>query len=148
MLDLELKGTKKIVVETFDNNFHTFQLVDDADRPYFTLESCPNHIIRLLIKPDLWVYFENGGYEHGVRLLKPLDYRVKKVLAREFLIDPSIFHFLVNHKLISYSKGMADLYQLPIAYSRDIQYHHNDYKRKEQGRKEKVLTKLRTGDFN
>ncbi len=148
MLDSKLEGTKTIVVETFDDNCHVFQVVEDADKPYLILENCPNRITHLLIKPDLWAYFENVGYEHGVCLLKPLDCQAKKVLAREFLIDPSIFHFLVNHKLISYSKGMADLYQLPVAYSRDIKYHHNDYKRKEQGRKEKVLAKFKTGDFN
>lgn len=148
MLDENLRSTNALVVETFDNNCHVFEFVSDMDRPYLILENDSKHITQLVIKPDLWVYFENGGYEHGTKLLKPLDCQAKKVLAKDFFIDPAIFHSLVNYKLISYSKAMADLYQLPVAYSRDIGYHHNDYKRKEPGKKEKVLAKLREGSFN
>lgn len=148
MLDENLRGSNALVVETFDENNHVFYLVKGPVKLYLQFENDCRYITKLVLKPDLWVFFEDGGYEHGSSLLKPLDPDLKKVLAKNYYIDPSIFHSLVNHKLITYSKAMADLYQLPIVYSFDIKYHHNDYKRQEEGKKEKVLERLRTGKFN
>lgn len=148
MLDETLRGTNALVVETFDENCHVFYLVEKEKNFFLQLENTSNYIKKLIMKPDFWILFEEDGYEHGTRLLKPLDSSQKKVLAKNYYIDPSIFHCLINHKLIAYSKAMADLYQFPIIYSSDIQYHHNDYKRQEVNKKEKVLEKLRKGIFN
>lgn len=146
MLDKNLIGTKVIVVETFDKNCHVFYLIKDNDHYYLQLENNSKLINRLIIKPDLWVFYKDGGYDQGTKLLKPLDTFEKKVLAMNYYIDPEIFHILINNYLISYSKAMADLYQLPIAYSRDIKYHHADYKRTKN--KKLVLEKMKNGNFN
>ena len=146
MLDETLRSTNALVVETFDENCHVFYLVSKEEKLFLQLENTSNYIKRLIIKPDLWVFFEEAGYEHGTRLLKPLNSDLKKILAKNYYIDPDIFYKLIDHKLISYSKAMADLYDLPVAYSRDIKYHHNDYKR--TGNRQKVLQKLRQGYFN
>ena len=148
MLDETLRGTNALVVETFDENCHIFYLVEREKKFFLQLENTSNYIKKLIMKPDLWIFFEEDGYEHWTRLLKPLDSSQKNVLAKNYYIDPTIFHTLINYKLISYSKAMADLYDLPIVYSRDIGYHHNDYKRQRNSKKEKVLEKLRSGKFN
>ena len=146
MLDETLSGSNMIVVDTFDYNSHLFQLVFDDDKYYLKSEYSPRYISKLIIKPNLWVFFKDGGYEEGVKLLKPVDLNRKKVLAMNFNIDPTIFNILVENNIISYSTAMADLYNLPVSYSRDREYHHNDYKRTKT--KEKILTKLKSGIFN
>lgn len=146
MLDDNLRGTKILLAETFDNNSHIFYLVKNEDTYYLQYENIPKLITKLVIKPDLWAFYKDGGYEHGVHLLKPIITSKNKVLVMNYYIDPGIFHILVNQGLISYSKAMADLYQLPIAYSRDIKYHHADYKRSKN--KELVLERMRNGLFN
>ena len=146
MLDEELRGTNAMIVETFDNNNHVFYYVEENGLHYFKMEGDSRLITRLIIKPDLWAFFKNGGYEHGVKLLKPVITSNKKTLAMNFYIDPNIFYTLVSDGLISYSKAMADLYDLPPAYSSDVKYHHNDYKRTKN--KELVLSKMRQGIFN
>lgn len=146
MLDENLRGTNALVVETFDENCHVFNLVEKGNAFFLQLENMPIAIQRLIIKPQLLAFFVDEGIEYGSYLLKPLNFYVKKNLARNYYIDPMIFHTLVNYKLISYSKAMADLYELPAAYSRDIKYHHNDYKR--TCNKQQVLQKLRQGHFN
>lgn len=145
MLDENLRGTNALVVETFDDNCHVFHLVEKKDTLFLQLENTTSYINKLIIKPDLWIFFDEG-YEHGTRLLKPLNPNLKKILAKNYYIDPTIFHILINHELISYSKAMADLYDLPVAYSRDIKYHHKDYKNTRN--KQQVLQKLRQGHFN
>lgn len=146
MLDQELRGTNALIVETFDNNSHVFYCIEEDGLHYFKMEGDSRLITRLIIKPDLWVFFKNGGYDHGVSLLKPIIPSIKKNLAMNFYIDPDIFDDLIKDGLISYSKAMADLYNLPISYSRDIQYHRNDYKRTKN--KEMVLSKMKQGVFN
>lgn len=146
MLDETLSGTNMLVVDTFDYNSHLFQLVFDNNKYYLKSEYDPRLITKLIIKPNLWVFFKDGGYEEGTTLLKPVDLNKKKVLAMNFSIDPSIFELLVNNDIISYSKAMADLYNLPVAYSRDVKYHHNDYKRTKT--KQLVLNKQKRGIFN
>lgn len=146
MLDECLRGTNTIVVETFDYNCHVFNLVNDNDKFYIQYEKDLRLISKLVIKPDLWVFYKDGGYEHGVNLLKPLNLKAKKVLASEFYIDPDIFDYLISNELISYSKAMADLYDFEPEYSRDYNYHRRDYKHKKN--KDVVLKKLRLGQFN
>lgn len=146
MLDETLRGMNALVVETFDENCHVFYLVKKKDKFFLQLENTTSYIKKLIMKPDSWIFFEENGYEHGTRLLRPLDSSQKKILAKNYYIDPAIFHTLIDHKLISYSKAMADLYDLPVAYSRDIKYHCNDYKH--TNNKQKVLRKLRQGHFN
>lgn len=146
MLDETLRGTNALVVETFDDNCHVFYLIKRENKLFLQLENTSTYIKKLIIKPDLWIFFEKSGYEHGTRLLRPLNQKEKKILAKNYYIDPGIFPTLVSYELISYSKAMADLYDLPIIYSRDIKYHHNDYKR--TGNKQMVLQKLRQGYFN
>ena len=146
MLDDILRGTNVIVVETFDHNYHVFSLIKDNQQFFLQLKSNPKLITKLVIKPDLWVFFKEGGYEHGVKLLKPIDQNMKKVLAKDYLIDPDIFDLLIQNNLISYSKAMADLYELPNMFCRDIKYHSNDYKRSKS--KELTLMRMKHGIFN
>ena len=146
MLDEELRGTNALIVETFDSNNHVFYHIEKDGRHYFKMEDDSKLITRLIIKPDLWAFFKNGGYEHGVKLLKPIINSKSKVLASNYYFDPNMFNVLVSCGLITYSKAMADLYDLPVSYSYDIKYHHNDYKRTKN--KELVLGKMRQGIFN
>lgn len=146
MLDENLRGTNMIVVDTFDYNSHVFELILKNSNHYLKFEQNENLIKRLIIKPDFWVYFQDGGYEHGVKLLKPLDPKSDKVLARDFNIDPEIFSTLVVENLISYSTAMADLYGFDPNFSRDYSYHRRDYKNRKN--KEQVLQKLKEGYFN
>lgn len=146
MLDEELRSTNAIIVETFDNNNHVFYYVEDDGSHYLKFEDDSRLISKLIIKPDLWAFFKEGGYEHGVDMLKPIIKSLKKVLAKNYYIDPDIFDILISSGLISYSKAMADLYELPVAYSYDIKYHRNDYKRAKT--KNLTLDKMRQGIFN
>lgn len=146
MLDENLKGSKALVVETFDNNCHVFNLVNINEQYYLQYDNDNRIITKLVIKPDLWVFYKDGGYDHGMNLLKPIMKSERKVLAINFYIDPDIFNILIDSNLISYSKAMADLYQLPVSYSRDVKYHHNDYKRTKT--KSLVLAKMSKGNFN
>lgn len=146
MLDETLRGTNALVVETFDDNCHVFYLVQKGNKFFLQLENTVDYIKKIIMKPDLWIFFEENGYEHGTQLLKPLNPNLKKILAKNYYIDPDIFATLMDWKLISYSKTMADLYDLPVAYSRDIKYHLNDYKRTDN--KQKIIHKLRKGNFN
>lgn len=146
MLDETFSGSRSIVVESFDYNCHWFELVDINDEYYLKYEYDSKLITKLVIKPDLWVIYKDGGYEHGINLLKPINLSQKKVLSMEFHIDPEIFDTLIENKLISYSKAMADLYDLPVEFSRDYLYHHRDYKHSKN--KELVLEKWKNGIFN
>ena len=146
MLDESLRSTNTMVVETFDNNCHVFNLISSNNKHYFQYENIKKYIDKIIIKPDLWVFYVNGGYEQGVKLLKPIFKNVKKVLARNFYIDPEIFNTLIKEGLIVYSKAMADLYDLPIEFSKDYSIHTRDYKHSKN--KELVLTKLKNGIFN
>lgn len=146
MLDETLSGTNMLVVDTFDYNSHLFQLVFDNNKYYLKSEYDSRLITKLIIKPNLWVFFKDGGYEEGTNLLKLGNLNKNKVLAMNFNIDPNIFELLVNNDVISYSKAMADLYNLPIKYSRDGSYHNNDYKRTKT--KQLVLSKQKQGIFN
>ena len=146
MIDNELKGSKSIVVQTFDYNCHVFNLISDNNQYYLMYENDSKLITKLIIKPDLWVFYKDGGYDHGIKLLKPLNPFENKVLSMDFSIDPEIFNISINNELISYSKAMADLYQFPIAYSKDIKYHHNDYKRSKN--KNLILSNMKQGKFN
>jgi len=146
MLDEELRGTNAMIVETFDGNNHVFYFVKYDNKYYLKYEGDSKLITKLIIKPDLWVFYKDGGYEHGVNLLKPVFSTDKKVLAMNYYIDPNIFKNLIDSDMISYSKAMADLYDLPVPYSRDVKFHHNDYKRTNS--KELVLSKMRQGIFN
>ena len=146
MLNEEIRGSRGILVESFDYNCHWFELVDIKDECYLKCEHDSKLITRLVIKPDLLVFYQDGGYEQGVNLLKPINLKEKKVLAMEFHIDPEIFDILIHNKLISYSKAMADLYDLPIELSRDYLAHRRDYKHSKN--KELVLEKWKNGVFN
>lgn len=146
MLDNNLIGTNMIVVDTFDYNSHVFGLVLDENKYYLKLEQNSNLIKKLIIKPDIWVFFKDGGYEQGVNLLKPINPLMNKVLAMDFNIDPDIFELLINNKLISYSKAMADLYGFDPKFSSDYFYHSRDYKRSKN--KQLVLEKFKRGQFN
>lgn len=146
MLDENLRGTNMIVVDTFDYNSHVFELVLENDKYYLKFENNLNNIKKLIIKPDIWVYFQDGSYEQGVNLLKPLNPSDNKVLAMDFNIDPNIFDILIAENLISYSKDMADLYDFDPKFSRDYSYHHRDYKHSKN--KNQVLQKLKKGLFN
>lgn len=146
MLDESLRGTNAIVIETFDNNCHVFHLVNNNDQYYLQYDNDNRIITKLVIKPDIWIFYKDGGYDHGVNMLQPIIKSERKVLAMNFYIDPDIFNILIDSNLISYSKAMADLYELPVSYSRDIKYHHNDYKRTKT--KKLVLANLRQGKFN
>lgn len=146
MLDNRFIGTNAIVAETFDDNNHVFYFIRTDDEAYLKYENDIRLISKMILKPNFMVFFVEGGYENGVDLLKPCLFDKSKLLVKEFSIDPRLFHKLINHGLISYSKYVADLYNLPVAYSSDIKYHHNDYKRTKN--KEKVMTKFRTGKFN
>jgi len=146
MLDEELRGTNAMIVETCDNNNHVFYLVNEDNKNYLKYEDNPQLISKLIIKPDFWAFFKDGGYEHGIKLLKSLPNFNIKLLATNYYIDPNIFELLINSNLISYSKAMADLYELPVSCSFDIKHHLNDYKRKKT--KNLVLEKMRKGIFN
>lgn len=146
MLDEELSGTNYMIVKTFDNNNHIFNYVEEDGLNYFKIDTDSRLISRIIIKPDLWVFFKDGGYEHGIKLLNSTNNLKTNGLVSNCYIDPNIFNNLVNKGLISYSKAMADLYDLPTIYSRDIKYHQNDYKRTKN--KELVLSKMRQGIFN
>lgn len=146
MLDENLRGTNMLVVDTFDYNAHVFELILQGEKLYLKFESDSRLIKRLVIKPDCWVYFQNGGYEQGVNLFRPLNPALNKILAMDFSIDPDIFQTLIDNGLISYSKAMADLYDLDPIFSSDYSYHTRDYKRKNN--RSKVLEKLKNGNFN
>lgn len=146
MLDDDLIGTNLLVVQTFDNNNFIFDLIKQDNLYYFKLFNDSRLITRIIIKPDLWIFFKDGGYEHGSTLLKPISNSKNTMLISNCFIDPDIFMILIDNNLISYSKGMADLYDLPVSYSRDIKYHKNDYKRTKN--KELVLSKMKDGNFN
>lgn len=146
MLDNDFRGTNTVVAETFDNNNHIFYFINVGDEAYLRYENDIRLIRKMIIRPNFLTFFVDGGYEYGTSLLKPCFSTKNSILVKEFSIDPNIFHKLINYNLISYSKCMADLYNLPIIYSADIKYHHNDYKRSKN--KEKVITKLKNGKFN
>lgn len=146
MLDDKLKGTKMIVVDTFDYNSHVFELFSENEQYYLKFEQDPRLIKKLIIKPDILVFFQNGGYEQGVNLLRPINPTTSKVLAMDFNIDPNIFDVLIQERLISYSTAMADLYDFDSKLSSDYVYHQRDYKHKKN--KQQVLQKLRNGQFN
>ena len=145
MLDAGLKGSNLVAVSTFDSGKHEFHLIKDDTKYCFKYDGSPKLISKLVIKPDLWVLFRDGGYEQGINFLSR-ENNCKRVLASGFDIDPDIFELLVTYDLISYSKGMADLYDLPIIHSRDFLNHCNDYKRSKN--KDLVLEKMRNGIFN
>lgn len=147
MLDNNLKGSNKIVVETFGGNSYTFSFINENNNMFIKCNADPRFIKRIIIKPDLWIYFNDGGYEHGVKFFQSC-YNDSRPLVKKVDIDTNIFNKLVAYKLISYSKGMADLYDFPIAYASDIKYHHNDYKRVGEIQKTRVLNKLKSGNFN
>ncbi len=146
MLDENIRGTNAVIVETFDNNCHVLSLVSINGQYYLQHDQDSKLITKLIIKPDFWAFFKHGGYTNGVDMLKPVFNSCKKILAMNYYIDPNIFEILIDSDLISYSKAMADLYDLPVSYSRDVKYHHNDYKRTKN--KELVLNKMRQGIFN
>lgn len=146
MLDENFRGTDVVVAQTFDDNCHVFSLVRGSNKYYLLYENDSRLIKKLVIKPDLWVFYMEGGYEHGVKLLKPLNPTESKILTKNFIIDPDIFELLINNGLISYSKAMADLYDFDEKYSSDYKYHKRDYKNSKN--KEKVLEKMRQGVFN
>lgn len=146
MLNEELRGTKVVLVQTFDNNCHIFSLVKDRDQYYLKYENDSRLIKKMVIKPDFWVFYKDGGYEQGVDLLKPIISQYSKVLSMNYDIDPEIFEILINSRLISYSKAMADLYNFDERYSSDYKYHRRDYKHSKN--KQLVLEKQRKGIFN
>lgn len=146
MLDVELKETKSIIVETEDFNNHVFTMVEEDGQFYLQHEQYPMLINQIVLKPNMKVYFQDGSIEDGKRLLKSYLPDHSGVLATNFSIDPDIFKKLITYRLISYSKTMAELYQLPIEHSNDISYHTRDYKRSKN--QEKILSKLREGNFN
>lgn len=146
MLSEIIRGSSSIVVETLDHNYHEFDLVHENNKYYLKYHHDPRLINKLVIKPDLWVFYENGGYEHGIKLLKPFNLEDEKVLSCEFYIDPEIFDILIENKLITYSKAMADLYDLPVELSRDYLSHRRDYKHSKN--KKFVLERWRQGIFN
>ena len=146
MLNEIIRGSCSIVVETFDYNYHEFELIQKDKKYYLKFQHDPRLITKLVIKPDLWAFYKDGGYEHGVNLLKPINLARGQVLAWDFHIDPEIFDILIENKLISYSKAMADLYNLPVELSRDYLSHRRDYKNSKN--KEKVLERWKNGIFN
>jgi len=146
MLNEIIRGRGSIVVETFDYNYHEFELIEKDSKYYLKYQNDYKLITKLVIKPDLWVFYKKGGYEHGVNLLKPVSLARKKVLAWDFHIDPEIFDILIENKLITYSKAMADLYDLPVELSRDYFSHRRDYKHSKN--KELVLERWKKGMFN
>lgn len=146
MLDNELYGTGVIIVETQDLNSHIIKLVRQSDKLYLKLENEDRFIRKMVIKPNIWFYFADGSFDTGINIIKPCYNNLERVLAIDFSIDPFIFNRLIDSDLISYSKGVSDLYDLSPAYARDIKYHHRDYKWSRN--KEKVLRKLRSGNFN
>lgn len=146
MLDNNFRGTNAIIAETFDDNNHVFYFINSSGEAYLRYENDIKLIKRLIIRPNFLVFYIDGSFEYGADLLKPCFSKDYKVLVKDFSIDPDIFHKLIKYNLISYSKGMADLYDLPSVFSSDIKYHHNDYKRSKT--KEKVLLKQKEGKFN
>lgn len=146
MLDEGLTGSSVILVETFDHNNHIFYAVRLDNQLLLKHEGTDSLISKLIIKPDLWAIFTDGTYKQGIELLKPCHSSEKKVLAKNYYIDPEVFGDLVDNNTISYSKGMADLYDFPIEYASDVEFHKRDYKHHKT--KELTLNKMRNGQFN
>src|SRR5574344_681659 len=144
MLDESLNKYNMIVVETFDEAVYAFDVIKEEDSYYLKFDSIQKKIRRLVIKPDFWLFFEDNIYTTFKTILR--NQRKESTLVKEFYIDPAIFKELVSRGIITYTVGMADLYGFPREYARDYKYHKADYKRTDS--KEKVLTKLKNGQFN
>lgn len=144
MFDESLSNYNMIVVETFNEKAYAFNIIKSGEDYYLQFDNMIKSIKKLIIKPDFWVFFEDGTYTSFRAILK--SQKQESTLAKEYYIDPAIFKKLVSRGIITYTFGMADLYNFPRQYARDYEYHKSDYKRTKT--KEKVLTKLRNGEFN
>lgn len=144
MLDETLSNEGMIYALTYDEKVISFSVVKYDDAYYLKMDKNPNLVRRLVIRPNFWVFFCEGNYMDCRSITRTQD--SKGSLVKEFYIDPVIFPKLVKSQTITYSAGMADLYDLPREKARDAQFHKNDYKRTDS--KEKVLTKLKNGIFN
>lgn len=137
-----------IVVKTFNDHNYLFYYIKYGSENYIRYENDTKLIKRIVLKPNLLIYYADGSYKTGVELFNIDNYNDNSGLVSDCIIDSDIFYDLIKHGLISYSKLVADLYNLPVAYSYDVKYHHNDYKRTDCLQRQKILSRLKSGNFN
>lgn len=137
-----------IVVKTFNDHNYLFYYIKYGSENYIRYENDTKLIKRIVLKPNLLIYYVDGSYKTGVELFKIDNYNDNSGLVSDCIIDSDIFYDLIEHGLISYSKLVADLYNFPVAYSYDVKHHHNDYKRTDCLQRQKILSKLKSGNFN
>lgn len=144
MFDDSLKDKNMIIIETFNDDAYVFDIIKINDEYFLTFNNMKQKIKKLVIRPNFWIFFEDGSYDDFKYILKSIKQEL--TLIKNYYIDPTIFQKLVMDDVITYTIGVADMYDLPKKYAKDYEYHHNDYSRKDS--KEKVLTKLKNGIFN
>lgn len=137
-----------IVVKTFNDHNYLFYYIKYGSENYIRYENDTKLIKRIVLKPNLLIYYVDGSYKTGVELFNIDNYNDNSGLVSDCIIDSDIFYDLIEHGLISYSKLVADLYNLPVTYSYDVKHHHNDYKRTDCLQRQKILSRLKSGNFN
>lgn len=146
MLDKELSNHGVIYAETFDSKVITFELVMIDNEYYLKMDKYPDIVKRLVLRPNFWAIFYEGNYIDCRSYTKIKNPSTKGSLVKEYYIDPVLFPKLVKSGALMYTTAMADLYDLPREYARDIEYHKNDYKNTHS--KQKVLSRWKDGQFN
>lgn len=137
MFSEEYLKTGIFVAKAFDETIYQFIYNRETKQFY----SCDNKKIirRLVLKPNPWIYYEDGQFEIFATCRR-------KSIIQDYIIDPDVFYDLVSCGKIVYSKMVADMYDLPIEYAYDKEYHTRDYKHSKN--KMLVLNNLRNGNFN
>lgn len=105
-------------------------------------------INKLLIKPNFWVYFEDGGYTSCDTLARQNGTKNNNNhLIKRLKITKDLLDYLVLTNLIFYSTDMAYLYGLNSNYAYDKNKKTRAFKKLKR-KKKPILEQQKQGKFN
>ena len=134
---MENKVIGRFSAKTFNNHFLEFEVREDGFIYWNHIKD--EKIKRLIIKPKLEIYLQNGtSYA--------LNNRSSIELIESYFIEPKLLEYLIKNHRVMYSTDMAYLYGFDKNYAYDFYDQARAFKWVRN--KEKILTKQKQGIFN
>lgn len=109
------------------------------------IEIKPNFVLR---NEESQTIYSLNDYlrEHPEKKEDNQENKTQTHLIRNYIIEPEIFNYLIENKMIMFSHDMAMLYNLNTEYAYDARYKTNAFKHLHHD-KTKILTKQKQGIF-
>lgn len=114
------------------------------------IEIKPNFVLRNSNHETVYSlndYLRENKKKNSIKTNHENGHKQQIELIQNYIIEPSVFEYLVENKMIIYSHDMALLYNFDTKYAYDNHLKSNAFKRQRRD-KTKILIKQKQGIFN